>query len=42
MGIVLGSPKIIYIQIKTINFRKSIKINFDEIGWTHILAPKEV
>merc|ERR1711983_700347 len=22
--------------------RKSFKINFDEIGWTHILAPKEI
>ena len=22
--------------------RRSIKINFDDIGWTHILAPKEV
>ena len=22
--------------------RKSIIVNFDEIGWTHILAPKEV
>ena len=22
--------------------RKSFKINFDEIGWNHILAPKEV
>jgi len=22
--------------------RRSIKINFDDIGWTHILAPKEI
>ena len=22
--------------------RKTVRINFDDIGWTHILAPKEV